>query len=108
MKRNKRSQHRKSSRKHQWLRERNAQGAFVVLRVDDYATHPSDRGQFYPANARSYLEKQNGGSAIWPSYDKAEGAAKWATERFGHKYAVFQMVAFVEHVTAPIKVARVK
>lgn len=99
---------RRARGRHQWLRERNIDGAFVVLRIDDYATTPTDRGQFYPVAPREPYIRMRNGNALWPSRASAEGAAKWATEKFGHQYGIFEMTAVVEHAVSPVKITAVK
>lgn len=75
-----------------WLKQRGMQGAFCVLRLDDYAMTPLNRGQFVTEGGR--LDDMR--KAVWPTYEQAQGAAEWATNKFGHQYGVFKMITFVE------------
>lgn len=88
---------------HQWLEDRElTEKPAMVLRVDNYETVPAMRGQFYPEGMVAEADKP-GGKAIWPSYHDAFEAALWATKKFGHTYAVFQMITIVEPAEAPTK-----
>lgn len=88
---------------HQWLKDRDMKRAYIVLRIDDYGTDPEQRGQFYPDMPRS----DDSQKAIWPSYELALSAAKWAAEKFKKQYGVFSMGAIVEPAHAPINVVKV-
>ena len=89
--------------KHEWLKARLMDSAWIVMRVDDYATTTASRGQLYPKVQR--LDDAN--KAIWGSESDALSAAKWAAEKFGNTYAVFKLTAFVERAVAPVKTVRV-
>lgn len=95
-----------ATKRHQWLKDHDTNIAFLVLRIDNYDTMPQSRGQFYPMGTVSEADKP-GGKAIWPTQESAEAAAHWATNKFGHTYAVFKMIAIVEPVLHKGKVTRV-
>ena len=84
---------------HKWITDRDMSQPALVLRIDDYGTHPLARGQFAPVNPRMDDSRK----AIWPDWESAHRAAEWAVEKFGHVYGVFTMVEIVEHEQPPIK-----
>lgn len=88
---------------HPWIADREIHEAHIVLRIDDYSTMSSDRGQFYPAVERTDDKMK----AIWSSRQKAIDAATWAAQKFGRQYGVFKMVAIVETTVRPIRVVEV-
>lgn len=90
----------------EWLKERNAQGAWIVLRIDVYRNVPFNRGQFYPNSDIPQADRVES-KAIWPTEKQATDAAKWATKQFGGEYGVFQMTHIVRPREAPIVCERV-
>jgi len=82
--------------------------AYLVLRLDHYDTESASRGQFYPVQNPNPDGDAPEYKAMWPTLELAVGAAKWATEKFGHQYGVFGLVAFVEHANVPVKVITIK
>jgi len=92
----------RAKKQHPWLAARGMDKPSIVLRIDDYHTRPLSRGQFVPGVRLDDKQK-----AIWPNQELAAMAAEWATKHFGHTYAVFTMVAIVEHEEPPLKVTPV-
>ena len=89
-------------KQHEWIAGRDMLEPALVLRIDDYGMEPLSRGQFVPPKRYDDNTK-----AIWPTVERAKEAAEWAVKQFGHQYAVFQMVAIVEHSTPPVQVTDV-
>ena len=80
--------------KHPFLADRDMDGAWVVIRIDDLATTPAVRGQFYPSTVDHMRQ-----GAVWPSEAKALQAAHWAATHYGNVYGVFRLT----HITGQIK-----
>lgn len=93
---------------HPFLKERKVKELFIVVRVDDYSTHPNQRGGF-PPGLGQYLGK---GGMLWPDEAKAQAAAAWVLSKPENKdktYAVCKVVTLVSNVPVktPVKVEKV-
>lgn len=88
---------------HDWIADRDMHVPHIVLRIDDYALSPADRGQFYPAVERSDDKMK----AIWPNRQMALDAAAWAARKFGRQYGVFRLDTIVETAPRPVRTTEV-
>jgi len=97
--------YRRYKAKHPFLRDRGAEGVWLVLRLDLYNTSPAALGQYYPSGTDEVdLPSQK---ALWSSEELAVRAARWAAREFNNTYGVFRLSHIVHREEAPLKETRV-
>lgn len=95
--------YRRNARRHPFLRERDAEGMWLVIRLDLYNVAKAARGQYYPSRVDDADLPSN--KALWPTGEQARLAAEWAAKEFGHVYGVFRMTQVVEREQPPVRVS---